>query len=138
MKILMLFSNPLMVYLHVYKEAKGLTDAGNEVTVVAWDRKKEYEPESIVDGIRVVRLLDKGCNASVCDSFLGKTYYTLLPEDIADKIQGFNSIEEALSNDIDTLVFATRHDEYLKLDLEKIIRNKISRESNRSLEYVSK
>ena len=138
MKILMLLSNPLMVYMHVYKEAKGLTDAGNEVTVVAWDRKKEYEPESIVDGIRVVRLLDKGCNASVCDSFLGKNYYTLLPEDIADKIQGFNSIEEVLSNDIDTLVFITRHDEYLKLDLEKIIRNKISRESNRSLEYVSK
>ena len=74
----------------------------------------------------------------MCDSFLGKNYYTLLPEDIADKIQGFNSIEEVLSNDIDTLVFATRHDEYLKLDLEKIIRNKISRESNRSLEYVSK
>ena len=74
----------------------------------------------------------------MCDSFLGKNYYILSPEDIADKRQGFNSIEEALSNDIDTLVFATRHDEYLKLDLEKIIRNKISRESNKSLEYVMK
>ena len=56
----MLLSNPLMVYLHVYKEAKSLTDAGNEVTVVAWDRKKEYEPESNIDGTEIVISIKTG------------------------------------------------------------------------------
>ena len=37
-----------------------MTDAGNEITVVAWDGTKDYEPESIVDGTRVVRILERG------------------------------------------------------------------------------
>jgi len=60
MKVLMLLSNPFMVDPRVYKEAKALTDAGHNVTVIVWDRKNEYEPESFIEGIRIVRIHNKG------------------------------------------------------------------------------
>lgn len=60
LKILMLLSNPFMVDPRVYKEAKALIKAGNEITVVVWDRHRDYEPESFVEGIRVVRIYNKG------------------------------------------------------------------------------
>ena len=60
MKILMLLSNPFMVDPRVYKEAKTLIEAGHEVTVVVWDRKDEYESESIIEGIRVIRVKNRG------------------------------------------------------------------------------
>lgn len=60
LKILMLLSNPFMVDPRVYKEAKTLIKAGNEITVVVWDRHRDYEPESFVEGIRVVRIHNKG------------------------------------------------------------------------------
>lgn len=58
--ILMILSNPLLVDPRVYKEAKALVDTGNEVNVIVWDRHKDYEPESIVDGIKVVRIHNEG------------------------------------------------------------------------------
>ena len=45
-----------MIDVRVYKEAKALVDAGHEVTVIVWDRKHQYKPEDVVDGIKVVRL----------------------------------------------------------------------------------
>lgn len=60
MKTLMILSNPFMVDPRVYKEAKSLIKAGHEVTVIVWDRKKDYEPESIVEGIKVVRVYNEG------------------------------------------------------------------------------
>ena len=56
LKTLMILSNPLMVDPRVYKEAKALIDEGNEVTVIVWDRHNEYESESVVDGIKVIRI----------------------------------------------------------------------------------
>ncbi len=55
-KILMILSNIFMIDVRVYKEAKALVDAGHEVTVIVWDRKHQYKPEDVVDGIKVVRL----------------------------------------------------------------------------------
>ena len=45
-----------MIDVRVYKEAKALVDAGHEVTVIVWDRKHQYKPEDVVDGIKIVRL----------------------------------------------------------------------------------
>jgi len=56
----MILSNPFMVDPRVYKEAKTLVDAGHNVTVIVWDRHKDYEPKSLVDGIKVVRIHNKG------------------------------------------------------------------------------
>ena len=60
LKVLMVLSNPLMVDPRVYKEAKTLAEAGYEVTVIVWDRIGEYEEESVVDGIKVIRVHNRG------------------------------------------------------------------------------
>lgn len=56
----MILSNPFMVDPRVYKEAKALVDVGHEVSVIVWDRKKTYEKEDTVDGIRLFRIHNKG------------------------------------------------------------------------------
>ena len=60
MKILMILSNPFMVDPRVHKEAKALVDNGHEVKVIVWDRRNEYEPENVVDGIQLIRIHNKG------------------------------------------------------------------------------
>ncbi|MEF8848302.1 MAG: glycosyltransferase family 4 protein [Candidatus Thermoplasmatota archaeon] len=60
MRVLMILSNPFMVDPRVHKEAKALMDAGHEVTVVVWDRRREYPEKDTVDGIRLVRIHNKG------------------------------------------------------------------------------
>ena len=59
-KILMFLSNPFSVDPRVYKEAKALLDEGNEVTVIVWDRQRDYAPESMIDGVRVIRVHNDG------------------------------------------------------------------------------
>ncbi len=49
-----------MVDPRVYKEAKTLIDAGHKVSVIVWDRKKTYEKEDTVNGIRLFRIHNKG------------------------------------------------------------------------------
>lgn len=56
MKILMLLSKSFITDDRVYKEAKALVDAGNEITVIEWDRKGEYKSEDIFEGIKLVRI----------------------------------------------------------------------------------
>ena len=60
MNILMLLSNPFMVDPRVYKEAKSLVDAGHNVTVIVWDRKNEYDDESLIDKVKIFRVKNKG------------------------------------------------------------------------------
>lgn len=60
MNILMILSNPFMVDPRVYKEAKSLVDAGHKVSVIVWDRKNDYEPESTVDDIKIIRIHNEG------------------------------------------------------------------------------
>ena len=56
----MLLSNPFMTDHRVYKEAKSLLDTGNEVTVIVWDRKHKYKSEDVFEGVKLVRIHNKG------------------------------------------------------------------------------
>ena len=56
MKILMILSKEFIVDPRVYREAKALVDAGHNVVVLMWDRHGDHESESIVDGVRVIRI----------------------------------------------------------------------------------
>jgi len=60
MKILMLLSKEFTIDPRVYKEAKSLVEAGHQVTVIMWDRKGDFEKESIVLGIKVIRIKNNG------------------------------------------------------------------------------
>jgi len=55
MNILMTLSNPFTHDHRVYNEAKSLVKAGHEVTVLAWDKKKEHPLKDKKDGINIVR-----------------------------------------------------------------------------------
>ncbi len=54
--ILMLLTNPFVADPRVYKEARTLVQAGYRVTVLAWDRQKQYPATQIIDGIDVKRI----------------------------------------------------------------------------------
>jgi len=56
----MFLSKEFTVDPRVYKEAKSLVEADNQVTVFMWDRKGDYEKESSVEGIKVIRLRNTG------------------------------------------------------------------------------
>ena len=60
MKILMILSKEVTTDDRVCREAKALIDDGNEVTVIVWDRHRDYAPKSIVDEISVERIHNKG------------------------------------------------------------------------------
>ncbi|MGB3459086.1 MAG: glycosyltransferase [Halobacteriota archaeon] len=60
MKILMILSKEVTTDDRVCREAKALIEDGHEVTVIVWDRHRDYEPDSIVDGISVERIHNKG------------------------------------------------------------------------------
>jgi len=55
MKILMILSNPFTHDSRVYNEAKTLIKAGYDVTVLAWDRKRENLLNEEKEGIHIVR-----------------------------------------------------------------------------------
>lgn len=55
-RVAMLLSNPFRPDPRVLKEARGLAQAGYEVTVVCWDRQGELTPREQVDGFQVRRL----------------------------------------------------------------------------------
>jgi glycosyltransferase involved in cell wall biosynthesis len=51
----MTLSNPFTHDPRVYKEAKTLVDAGHDVTILAWDKNKQYPKKQMIDGISIVR-----------------------------------------------------------------------------------
>jgi glycosyltransferase involved in cell wall biosynthesis len=56
MKTLMIVTNPFTHDPRVYNEAKSLVNNGNKVVVLAWDKKKEFPEQEIIDGIEVYRI----------------------------------------------------------------------------------
>ena len=60
MKILMMLSNPYMVDYRVSRESTSLVEAGHEVCVIEWDRKKDYKPQDTIDSVSLVRIHNKG------------------------------------------------------------------------------
>ena len=56
MRVAMFVSNPFTSDPRVYSEAESLIQAGHELTVIAWDRKKQSPPRQNWGGIEVMRL----------------------------------------------------------------------------------
>ena len=56
LNILMILSNPFIVDPRVYREAKSLVEAGHSVTIIVWDRHKDYPQEEVINGIKLVRI----------------------------------------------------------------------------------
>ena len=56
----MLLSNPFMVDPRVSKEAKSLVNNGHKVTVIVWDRKKDYSETGNIEGVNLIRIHNTG------------------------------------------------------------------------------
>ena len=55
MNVLMTLSNPFTNDPRVYNEAKSLGDAGHDVTILAWDKNKQYPNKQIINNIYIIR-----------------------------------------------------------------------------------
>jgi len=97
---------------------------GKNILVAGLSFKENIDDYRYSHAIDMVRMLvAKDYNVIVCDPFLNENYYTELPKDIKDKVKGFVSLDDALKEKIDTIIFTTRHDEYKKFDIKKIPKN---------------
>ncbi len=56
MNIAMLLANPFRPDPRVFKEACSLIKAGYQVSIICWDRKKEFLPKEIIQGIDIIRV----------------------------------------------------------------------------------
>ena len=98
---------------------------GKNVLVAGLSFKENIDDFRYSHGIEITRrLLEKGYNVTVCDPHLNQNYYTSLPDDIKTKVKSHMSFEETLKKDIDTIIFTVKHEEYVNLDLAKLIKNK--------------
>ena len=97
---------------------------GKNILVAGLSFKENIDDFRYSHAIEIVRmLLEKGYNVKVCDPFLNENYYTILPDDIKDKVKGYTSFNEALDKDINTIIFTTRHDEFKNVDIKNIPEN---------------
>ena len=55
MNILMTLSNPFTHDPRVNKEAKSLVEVGHDVTILSWDKNKQYPKKQMINGISIVR-----------------------------------------------------------------------------------
>ena len=98
---------------------------GTSVLIAGLSFKENIDDYRYSHAIDLVRLLlKKRFSVSVCDPFLDKEYYTQLPEDIKDNVRGFRDLTKALSSDIDTIIFTTRHSSFQKTDIATILNDK--------------
>ena len=56
MNIVMLLSNPFRPDPRVLKEASSLTKNGYKVSILCWDRRSEFPPEEVYEGITIRRI----------------------------------------------------------------------------------
>jgi len=94
---------------------------GKRVLIAGLSFKEDIDDFRYSHGIEIAGILvGKGYSVSVCDPYLDKNDYTRLPENVEQKVTKFDSLESAIGH-ADTVIFATRHREYLNLDLAKIL-----------------
>lgn len=97
---------------------------GKNILIAGLSFKENIDDYRYSHSIEMVRiLLKKGYNVTVCDPFLNENYYTTLPDDIKDKVKGYTSFDEALNEEINTIIFTTRHDIFKNIDIKNIPEN---------------
>jgi len=103
-RVLMILSNPLLVDPRVHKEAKALVDDGYKVTVIVWDRHREYEKREKVDGIDIIRLQVSGATRSIYMNMV-KTilWWKNIHREVNKLLKKGNQFDVIHCHDLDTL-----------------------------------
>jgi len=95
---------------------------GKKVLVAGLSFKGNIDDYRFSHGVEIIRgLLKKGCSVLAYDPFLDKNFYTKLPREISDNVIAFYSFEKALSEDFDTIIIATKHNEFKEESVRKLI-----------------
>ena len=98
---------------------------GKNVLVAGLSFKENIDDYRYSHGVDITKkLISKGYNVIVCDPFLNENYYTTLPEDIKDKVKNYTILKEALSENIDTIIITTRHNEFKDFNFKNAIKTK--------------
>jgi len=98
---------------------------GKKVLIAGLSFKENIDDYRYSHGIDLVRILvSKNYEVIVCDPYLNDNFYSMLPNDIKNKVKSYNELKDALKNKVDTIIFATRHKEYQDINLKKILGDK--------------
>lgn len=96
---------------------------GKKVLVAGLSFKDNIDDYRFSHGLEIIRrLLNKGCSVLVYDPFLDNNLYTKLPREISDNVVVTYSFEKALSEDIDTIIIATKHNEFKEEGVRMLIK----------------
>lgn len=95
---------------------------GKKVLVAGLSFKENIDDYRFSHGLAIIRgLLNKGCSVLVYDPFFDNNLYTQLPQDISENVVVSHSFEKALLKDIDTLIIATKHNEFKEEGVRKLV-----------------
>lgn len=96
---------------------------GKKVLVAGLSFKDNIDDYRFSHGVEIIRrLLKKGCSVVVYDPFLDNNLYTKLPREISDNVVVSHSFEKALSENFDTIIIATKHNEFKEESVRKLIK----------------
>ncbi|MGQ0536747.1 MAG: glycosyltransferase [Methanobacteriota archaeon] len=102
-RILMLVANPATHDPRVRAEAEALAGAGNDVTILAWDRRGVLRPEERTGGVRIVRVRNTAWMRLLpLDLLRLRPFWRLLAAEGA-RLHGEAAFDAVHAHDFDTL-----------------------------------
>ena len=104
MNILMILSKEILTDYRVYIEAKTLVNSGYNVTVIVWNRQKEYATEEVIDGIKIFRIYNSGLMKVLpSDLFRNPLWWRRAYKKALELYENGNKFEVVHCHDLDTL-----------------------------------
>lgn len=101
----------------IEKIAEDITE--KQVLVAGLSFKSDIDDYRYSHSIELARrLVDKGCQVYVHDPFLDENPYTMLPNDLINKVTKVDNIEDMLDT-VGAVIIATPHSQYRKLDISQ-------------------
>lgn len=93
---------------------------GKKVMIAGLSFKENIDDYRYSHAIDIIKtLIQKNYQVIVCDPFLDKNYYTTLTEDVEQNVEKYKDFKEATKTKPDTIIIATRHNEFTKINLDK-------------------
>jgi len=103
MNIVMLLSNPYVIDPRVQREAKVLIEKGHNVTVIVWDRRREYAKQETIDGVKIIRVHNDGIMKYLPNDIVKNYFWWKRAYATALSLYNNNSFDVVHCHDLDTL-----------------------------------
>ena len=94
---------------------------GKKILIAGLTFKANIDDFRYSHGIEIIKkLLEKGYELYVHDPYMDKNDYTNLPKNLEKRIKKIYSLADGMKQ-VDTIIFATPHEEYKNFDLGRIV-----------------